>query len=983
MSALQDAVARGDWRRAASHLERALARRPRDPALALAMGSILRNQFRFDTPRENILLRDADHWYGVALSESPRHAEAAAERASLGAELYHAEGADGGHYRSTEEVANLFHAAIELQPRNAALYRRLGQWLVDWDNGRHDVRLLADTAVAFGTALRLEPDSSPETALQLGLVQHRRGRWADAEGAYASALRMRPSYAEAYGLLGSLRFHRDRQLGAAEHALRASLALRRQEEAGPAARADSPRAELTQVLQLQGRLEEAAALLGGEAAGLLGEAAAAGSSTLPRKLSAGWSMQNELALPMHLWRHYRAGLLPDHLRLPGLLASCGGLPANATRKGLLGCNGDCVRRSTTVELWQACKRHLGWPIGEPRPNVISEECAEPVSATVAADTRRGGWPLEERGAATPGAPAGDSGSAVHLAARWGMAWEVEALVLSEEVSEESDHATPSFEMPPTPGPSSKSSSASSPHSFETMLAMLQPEGPLMWTPAHEAAVRADCAVLTTLLDRVGHRSPAALEQLLSRTDAFGRSASELVHAARPAHGPCLLASLERAAAVSRGARPVDATATAGRVRTSASTASSSSNRPPLVSASAIEAALAAAATDPTRRVLKVAGPSSPSPSSSSSTSSPSSSSSTSSPSSSSSSAAATPRDSSEATGAQECKPSGGMHECRDSAGLRANPASGWLEPPPHHPVHCDVDVWNFAHPVSTSSGAGRSEGRAKGKRQPPVARSDVASPASLRAAARFVRDAVSLDRPVLLRGLLTTLPGKLEGWTREELLAAAGDETFQVMQFDVNGSGEMTDSHTWRRVALREWLQEMRGARPQQPMGWRRQETSRPPAMPPPLLPEYIFDQAGGASRGALGSRIQRLFPWRALLHSEAPGLYMGANGSGNPFHYHQQTWNALVAGRKHWLLYPPNASFYSELHPLEWLRRGQNGTSLPPPIECIQQAGDVLFVPRLWGHGTINLGESVGVAMPFSLRHGVDYAGALQLGLQ
>ncbi len=106
-------------------------------------------------------------------------------------------------------------------------------------------------------------------------------------------------------------------------------------------------------------------------------------------------------------------------------------------------------------------------------------------------------------------------------------------------------------------------------------------------------------------------------------------------------------------------------------------------------------------------------------------------------------------------------------------------------------------------------------------------------------------------------------------------------------------------------------------------------------------------------------------------------GTAVGGNGSGNPFHYHQQTWNALVAGRKRWLLHPPNASFYSELHPLEWLRRGRHLASGAQPLECEQRVGDVLFVPRLWGHGTVNLDETVGVAMPFSLRQGVDYAGA------
>ena len=70
----------------------------------------------------------------------------------------------------------------------------------------------------------------------------------------------------------------------------------------------------------------------------------------------------------------------------------------------------------------------------------------------------------------------------------------------------------------------------------------------------------------------------------------------------------------------------------------------------------------------------------------------------------------------------------------------------------------------------------------------------------------------------------------------------------------------------------------------------------------------------------------------------------------------------------------------------------------MPPPLECEQRAGapdprpasraprsrlhagssgDVLFVPRLWAHGTVNIGEVVGVATPFALREGVDYVAA------
>ena len=36
---------------------------------------------------------------------------------------------------------------------------------------------------------------------------------------------------------------------------------------------------------------------------------------------------------------------------------------------------------------------------------------------------------------------------------------------------------------------------------------------------------------------------------------------------------------------------------------------------------------------------------------------------------------------------------------------------------------------------------------------------------------------------------------------------------------------------------------------------------------------------------------------------------------------------------------------------------------------ECIQEPGDVLYVPEMWAHGVVNIAESVGVAMEFSLK--------------
>jgi hypothetical protein len=44
------------------------------------------------------------------------------------------------------------------------------------------------------------------------------------------------------------------------------------------------------------------------------------------------------------------------------------------------------------------------------------------------------------------------------------------------------------------------------------------------------------------------------------------------------------------------------------------------------------------------------------------------------------------------------------------------------------------------------------------------------------------------------------------------------------------------------------------------------------------------------------------------------------------------------------------------------------DNTNHYPPLECTQNAGDVMFVPTLWGHATLNTMQSIGVAHEFSV---------------
>ena len=81
-----------------------------------------------------------------------------------------------------------------------------------------------------------------------------------------------------------------------------------------------------------------------------------------------------------------------------------------------------------------------------------------------------------------------------------------------------------------------------------------------------------------------------------------------------------------------------------------------------------------------------------------------------------------------------------------------------------------------------------------------------------------------------------------------------------------------------------------------------------------------------------------------------------------------QQAINFLAWGRKRWLLARPSDAFYSKKPADAWLRddyaaaaeRHAGGGAL---LECVQAAGDALIVPQGWGHLTMNLRTSVGVA--------------------
>jgi hypothetical protein len=87
---------------------------------------------------------------------------------------------------------------------------------------------------------------------------------------------------------------------------------------------------------------------------------------------------------------------------------------------------------------------------------------------------------------------------------------------------------------------------------------------------------------------------------------------------------------------------------------------------------------------------------------------------------------------------------------------------------------------------------------------------------------------------------------------------------------------------------------------------------------------------------------------------------YVGPPGSGAPSHWHCDAWNALAYGRKRWFLNDPTQAMFSKQPVSEFARAGAASNLR----QCVQHAGDVMFVPCGWGHAVLNEVESVGVAV-------------------
>ena len=127
--------------------------------------------------------------------------------------------------------------------------------------------------------------------------------------------------------------------------------------------------------------------------------------------------------------------------------------------------------------------------------------------------------------------------------------------------------------------------------------------------------------------------------------------------------------------------------------------------------------------------------------------------------------------------------------------------------------------------------------------------------------------------------------------------------------------------------------------------------------------PEFIHDKKDEAN----------------LLRSVSLQFYAGGEGAGAQPHWHGPAWNWLFRGRKQWLLWPPEHATYAQRHVTLALKPSSEAGGRPIVVD--QEAGEVLVLPALWGHATLNHKPSIGFATELHFDRSFDLGFGTEFG--
>ncbi|CAM9697162.1 unnamed protein product [Ascophyllum nodosum] len=228
---------------------------------------------------------------------------------------------------------------------------------------------------------------------------------------------------------------------------------------------------------------------------------------------------------------------------------------------------------------------------------------------------------------------------------------------------------------------------------------------------------------------------------------------------------------------------------------------------------------------------------------------------------------------------------------------------------------------------------------------------------------RFSQDYQGV-KPVIIEGFVDQKwPAKNRGrWARSSLMDAFGEASVHVS----SGAGIVhSGGESLRTVSMKDFLEDLRDGggdgMSATAFTFDLEFLERNPVLKQDFKVPTIFRSFNSHDS------MRRGTSWSILS--------LGASGAGLPFHNHGETWLGVVYGSKRWALYPPSVSrpyaaeAKAEWHPLEgsleWLTEvlpALKSAGEVPPLECMQNAGDLIYVPSNWRHMTLNIGETIGV---------------------
>jgi len=257
-------------------------------------------------------------------------------------------------------------------------------------------------------------------------------------------------------------------------------------------------------------------------------------------------------------------------------------------------------------------------------------------------------------------------------------------------------------------------------------------------------------------------------------------------------------------------------------------------------------------------------------------------------------------------------------------------------------------------------------------------------------AQEFYENFVSQGKPVLLRGLTNSWKasscGKEGAWSRESLekrfgthllSSSSSSDTYALQSFGRDKDG----SHWFRHMTtLSEYLHRLeRTRRSNRSETTTEKETEKEKEKDEDPLYTFVELKTTTKKDQILRTVLDKdfdhppifdppLFPSSISERNRRALFGIGAAGSGVYFHKHSSTWRALVHGKTKWYLYPPGSHIGKSFGTMrEWLadeRARSKKEDVVRPLEIVQNAGDILYLPDLWMHATVNLQFSISIAV-------------------